>query len=258
MRQSCIYEGTVRHRRFRPVVNAFTYRVFFMYLDLHELPTLFDGYRLWSYDRPNIAYFRRRDHVGDPSVPLDTFVRNLAEERLGLRLSGPIRMLTHLRYFGHCFNPVTFYYCYDDDSTRVEALVAEVHNTPWGERHCYVFGHGESEHPSPGWMRFRLRKQFHVSPFMPMTIEYDWRFKEPGRMLNVHLMNFEGGERLFDATLSLERREIDGRSLARVLMAYPFMTVKVISRIYYQAARLLIKGAPFFTHPSKLGKLSED
>ncbi len=240
------------------MVNAFTYRVFFMYLDFGELPTLFDEYLLWSHEKPNIAYFRRKDHVGDPAVPLETFVRDLVAERLGERLSGPIRMLTHLRYFGHCFNPVSFYYCYDDDSTRVEALVAEVHNTPWGERHCYVFGSSQSDHPSPRWKRFRLSKQFHVSPFMPMTIDYDWRFKEPGESLNVHLMSSEGGARLFDATLGLRRREIDRGSLGRVLIGYPFMTAKVVSMIYYQAARLLIKGAPFFTHPSKLGKLSQD
>ena len=229
-----------------------------MYLDLGELPNLFDDYPLWSYEKPSLAYFRRRDHVGSPLVPLDGFVRGLVEERLGERPSGPIRMLTHLRYFGHCFNPVSFYYCYDDDSNRVEALVAEVHNTPWGERHCYVFGDSQSDHPSPLWMRFRLSKQFHVSPFMPMTIDYDWRFKKPGDSLSVHLMSFEGGSRLFDATLSLRRREIDRRSLRRVLIAYPFMTAKVVSMIDYQAARLLIKGAPFFTHPSKLGKLSQD
>ena len=258
MRQSCIYEGTIRHRRFQPVINTFTYRVFFMFLDLGELPELFEDHPLWSYQKPNIAYFRRKDHVGDPAVPLDTFVRRLVAERLGTVISGPIRMLTHLRYFGHCFNPVSFYYCYDEGAARVEALVAEVHNTPWGERHCYVLGRSESEQSPPGWMRFRLGKHFHISPFMPMSIDYDWRFKEPGRTLNVHLMNFEGGERLFDATLSLERRGIDRRSLNRVLVAYPFMTLKVISMIYYQAARLLIKGAPFFTHPSKVGRLSED
>ncbi|MCU0587953.1 MAG: DUF1365 domain-containing protein [Syntrophobacteraceae bacterium] len=258
MRASCIYEGTIRHRRFRPILNVFQYRVFLMFIDLADLPDLFEGYPLWSSRRPNLAYFRRRDHMGDPNIPLDTVVRDLVEERLGTRPSGPVRMLAHLRYFGYCFNPVSFYYCYGEDPTRAEALVAEVHNTPWGEKHCYVLGQSQSEHPSPRWKRFRLTKQFHISPFMPMTIDYDWRFQEPGETLGAHLTSSEGGRRLFDATLGLRRSEIDHRSLTRVLIAYPLMTLKVITLIYYQAARLLLKGAPFFSHPSKPGKILEN
>ena len=115
MTQSSIYEGTIRHRRFRPRPNEFQYRLFFMYLDLDELPTLFDIHPWWSYEKPNIACFRRRDHFGRPSVPLDTAVRDQVAEQLGWRPKGPIRLLTHLRYFGHCFNPASFYYCYDPE-----------------------------------------------------------------------------------------------------------------------------------------------
>ena len=249
--KSCIYEGRVRHRRFTPVVNAFHYRIYLVYLDLAELPYVFDAHPLWSAEHVNVAYFRRRDHLGDPRIPLDRAVRDLVEDRLGSRPEGPIRVLTHLRYFGYCFNPVSFYYCYDVEDRRVDALVAEVHNTPWLEEHCYVFGEAMNEHPHPGWKRYRFDKAFHVSPFMEMEIRYDWRFQVPGEALHVHMNLAAGAVRRFDATLCLKRTPITGRSLTRVLLAYPLMTWKVTAMIYRQAFRLLWKGARIHTHPKK-------
>lgn len=251
---SCIYEGTIRHRRFRPLENAFRYRLFMMFIDLDELPTLFDGRWFWSSREPNLAYFRRKDHLGDSRMPLEECVRNLVQERVGKRPPGPVRILTHLRYFGHCFNPVSFYYCYDDSGLRVEAIVAEIHNTPWGEEFCYVFGETQNEHPSDQWRRFRFGKAFHVSPFMDMNLSCDWRFKVPGESLGAHFINLENGDPFFDATLSLRRREINSSSLAKVLLAYPPMTLKILAMIYWQAARLLVKGAPFFVHPENRGR----
>ena len=248
---SCIYEGHVRHRRFRPVENSFRYRIFFMFLDLEELPGLFHKHILWSHDRINLAYLRRRDHLGETQVPLQQAVRNLVKERLGKRPTGPIRLLTHLRYFGYCFNPASFYYCYDQRDQEVETIVVEIHNTPWGEEYCYVLGEELNEHPVRGWKRYQFGKNFHVSPFMDMDIWYDWRFREPGISLSVHMNNFEKGKKLFDATLTLNRREIDSYALNRVLLAYPFMTLKVTTMIYLQALRLWSKGAPFYVHPDK-------
>ena len=248
---SCIYEGTVRHRRFRPVSNEFRYRLFLMFLDLNELPEVFKGRLAWSGDRFNLAYFRRADHLGDPQIPLDQAVRSLVEERTGARPTGPIRLMTHLRYFGYCFNPVSFYYCYDQAGSRVETIVAEIHNTPWQEVHCYVLGEALNEHPVRGWKRYQFAKDFHVSPFMDMGLWYDWRFREPGESLSAHLTDIEKGTKLFDATLSLRRREISDSALTRVLISYPFMTVKVTTMIHWQALRLLTKGAPFFVHPAK-------
>lgn len=248
---SRIYEGTIRHRRFAPVHNRFQYRLFLMYLDLSELPHLFRPYRFWSADSPNLAYFRRRDHLGDPRIPLDHAVRNLVETRLGERPSGPIRMLTHLRYFGYCFNPVSFYYCFDADDTRVETIIAEIHNTPWLEEYTYVLGDATNEHHHPQWRRFRFNKDFHVSPFMDMDIRYDWRFRMPGERLNVHMVNYRREEKLFDASLQLRRLEISSGALARVLTLYPLMTAKVAFLIYWQALRLMIKRTPFYVHPDK-------
>jgi DUF1365 family protein len=251
MIKSAIYEGSVRHRRFKPRPNKFQYRLFFMFLDLEELPALFDIHPLWSYQRWNIAYFRRKDHFGDPSVPMDAAVRDLVQTKIGHRPAGPIRLLTHLRYFGHCFNPASFYYCYDASDIRVETIVVEIHNTPWGEHHCYVLEDTHNEHPVNHWRRFRFNKSFHVSPFIDMDIHYDWRFRVPGEIIRVHMMDMENGKKLFDASLMLKRRPISHRELTRVLMKYPLMTMKVTTMIYFQALRLLLKNTPFFAHPKK-------
>jgi DUF1365 family protein len=248
---SCIYEGHVRHRRFAPVRNQFRYRVFLMYLDLAELPAIFQGRLLWSVDRVNLAYFRRRDHLGDPHVPLDQAVRDLVEEKTGTRPGGPIRLLTHLRYFGYCFNPASLYFCYDSSGEHIEAIVVQIHNTPWGEEHCYVLDEAHNESPSPRFKRFQFSKAFHVSPFMPMQIWYDWRFKEPGKTLSVHFTNYHDGEKIFDATMTLGRQEITPRVLSRVLLSYPPMTLKIITMIHWQALRLWLKGAKFYKHPKK-------
>jgi DUF1365 family protein len=219
-----------------------------MYLDLEELPTLFKGRPLWSSDRPTLAWFRREDHFGDPTVKMDEAVRGLVAERTGAHPTGPIRLLTHLRYFGFCFNPVSFFYCFDPSDSHVETLVAEVNNTPWGERHCYVLP--ESMNLGDGRKkRYRFEKQFHVSPFMDMNMRYDWRFVEPDRELVVHMENHDGDTKHFDATLTLEREEISAGSLMKVLAIHPWMTGKVIAAIHWQAFRLWWKKAPFYVHP---------
>jgi DUF1365 family protein len=247
--KSAIYEGTIRHRRHRPRPNAFEYGLFFMFLDLGELPELFNLHPLWSRERLNAATFRRRDHFGDPAIPLDQAVRDLVESHTGTRPQGPIRMLTHLRYFGYCFNPASFYYCYDSSDRYVETHVLEIHNTPWLERHCYVLDQRLNEHTFENWRRYRLDKAFHVSPFIGMNIKYDMRFREPGETLGVHIIDREAGQILFDATLRLRRRVITRRSLGRVLMEYPLLTLKVSTMIYWQALRLTLKRTPFFDHP---------
>jgi len=255
-RRSFIYTGRVEHRRYAPVGNAFSYRLFMLYLDLAELDEIFRGRWLWSVERANIASFLRRDHLGDPDMPLDEAVRNLVEARTASRPAGPIRILTHLRYFGHCFNPVSFYYCFDEQDQKPVAVVAEIHNTPWGEEFCYVMNWQNGEE-STGFRRFRFRKVFHVSPFMPMDIDYAWCFSVPGEKLLVTMENCRQGEKIFSASLSLARQKLNGKSLAKVLTSYPPMTVKVISSIYRQALRLKLKGAPYFPHPENI-KINEE
>ena len=249
--ESAIYEGTLRHRRFAPVVHAFAYRVALMWIDLAELDVVFRGRWLWSARRPAAAWLNRADYLGDAGVPLDQAVRDLVERETGRRPAGPVRMLTQLRTFGRCFNPVTFYYCYDAAGARVTDIVAEITNTPWNERHAYVLpAHGASR-----VMRWRFAKRFHVSPFMPMDVDYDWRFTPPGPRLAVHMQDRRDGAPIFDATLLLRRREITGGALAATLARHPLGPLRVLAAIYWQALLLWLKRAPFHTHPSKLATL---
>ena len=251
---SALYEGSVRHRRRGgDVRDEFHYGMFMTYLDLAELPDLFDRRLLWSARRPALAWFRRADYLGDPAVPLDLSVRALVAERTGKRPEGPIRLLTHLRCFGHCFNPVSFYYCFDPDGERVSAVVAHVTNTPWGESHSYVLDvEATSDHVSTKVMSGSFPKQLHVSPLMGMEHVYEWRLSEPGSQISVHIeSNDPGGEPFFDATLSLTRHEMTSRQMARALARYPFLTMRIIARIYTHALRLRLRGAHYFPHPEK-------
>jgi DUF1365 family protein len=236
---SAIYQGWLKHRRFAPRAHAFRYPLFLAYLDLAELEHVFRGRWLWSTHRRTVARFCRADHLGDPGVSLDDAVRSLVLAETGKRPEGRIALLTHLRYFGYCFNPVSFYYCFDR-TERVETVVAEVNNTPWGERHCYVLS-GPS-------LRFRTGKAMHVSPFMPMDVRYEWRFTEPGEHLVVGMALERCGNKIFDATLALQRKPISNH----VLVRYPLMTVQVIAAIHWQALRLWLKGVPLHDHPAKL------
>jgi len=247
---SRLYFGRVKHQRYTPVPHGFQYALFMLYLDLEELPTLFKKYWLWSTRRPALARFRREDHLGDKAVDLASEVRRFVEHESGIRLKGPIRLLTNLRYFGYGFNPVSFYYCFDEADEKIEVIVAEVNNTPWGEQYCYILP--ETHNKGDGTIkRFLLDKRFHVSPFMDMNIDYDWRFKIPAEKIVVHMNNYQQGEKLFDATLSLRQRPINGSNLAGVLIRYPLMTVKIIIAIHYQALRLWLKNVPFYPHPEK-------
>jgi DUF1365 family protein len=250
---SALYSGWVSHRRLQPTRNAFRYRLFMVWLDLAELDRAFAGRWLWSTRRAAPARFRRTDYLGPHDRPLDVAVRDLVEARTGARPAGAVRMLAHLRYFGYCFNPVTFYYCYDGDD-RLETIVAEITNTPWRERHQYVLplARAAADGPHHVW---QFGKDFHVSPFLPMAMDYEWRFDAPAERLNVHMVNRGVGAppetRVFDATLALEREEITGPALARALAGYPLITAKVVAMIHWQALKLWLKRTPFFVHPAK-------
>ena len=255
--ESCIYEGRVRHTRTEPVLHRFSYRMFMMYLDLDELPELFSKRWLWSTTRPALARFRRQDHLGAPDESLADSIRKLVEQETGKRPEGPIRLLTNLSYFGYCFNPVSFYYCFATDGETLQTIVAEVNNTPWGERDTYVLP-DSMDVGQRGVKRFRPEKKMHVSPFMSMDVGYDWCFTDPGDRLSVYMANSSGGKRMFDASINLTRTDISGRALASVLARFPFMTVKIIAGIYWQAFRLWLKRCPLYAHPDKRQKIAAE
>jgi uncharacterized protein len=226
--ESCLYEGWVAHHRGGDVPHAFRFPLAMLYLDLDELDAVFRGRWAWSARRPALAWVRRGDHLGASDVPLATAVRDLVEARIGVRPAGPIRLLTHPRYAGYVFNPLSLFYCFGAAGDRLQAVVADVTNTPWGERHQYVLAAapeaGRSDPGAPD--RYpRHGKAFHVSPFLPMALDYDWRIGRPGRSLGVRIAAHARdvaapAAPIFTARLALRRRPIDGRSLAGVLVRF--------------------------------------
>jgi uncharacterized protein len=250
---SAVYEGVVRHRRTETCSHAFSYRMAQLWLDLDELDSLFERRLLWSVDRPNLAEFRRSDYLGPSELPLTEAVRSRIAGVTSAVPDGPIRLLTHLRYGGHVFNPVSFYYCYAKDGCTLHTIVAEITNTPWNERHTYVLPLATAEvHGLQAVWSFE--KTFHVSPFLPMDCRYVWRFTAPANTLYVHMGVVREGRNSFEATLALKRLPLDSVSLRRVLWRYPLMTMQVICGIYWQALRLRLKGSPVHAHPGAFGE----
>lgn len=250
---SAIYQGTVQHRRHAPHAHAFNYQTAMLYLDLDEIDRVFAGRWLWSNRHRNLAEFRRSDYLGDAAQSLDEAVRSRVADTIGRAPEGPIRLLTHLRYFGHSFNPVSFYYCFEADGTTLDVIVAEITNTPWKQRHAYVLPVAMADR-SGASMSWRFVKKFHVSPFMAMQHDYKWRFMPPADTLCVHmdvLHQKDDTQREFDATLTLQRRQINAANLARVLLCHPFMTTRILSAIHWQALRLWLLGNPVHEHPDK-------
>lgn len=247
---SAIYRGSVRHRRYAPHPHAFRYPVAYLYLDLDEIDAVTALSPFWSSGRRNLAEFRRSDYHGDAATPLAEAVRDTVFAHSGRRPDGPIRLLAHARYFGHCFNPVSFYYCYERDGETLDCILAEITNTPWKERHAYVLPMRAGERHGSAW-HFGFDKDFHVSPFLPMQRRYDWRFQAPGEQLRVHMdVNREDG-RDFDATLVLDREPISRAALQRLLWRHPLMTMQVVAAIHWHAFIIWCKQNPVYDHPGK-------
>jgi DUF1365 family protein len=243
--KSRLYEGILRHRRVSPRKHEFQYRLCMPYLNLDEIPEIFDDNRFWSAKGRALAEFRRSDFLGDPDVPLADEVKRRILEETGVEHNGPIYLLANMRYFGYAINPIACYYCFNDDETALEFLVAEVNNTPWNERHSYVL-------PGPGaetWLNTEFDKAFHVSPFNPLAMRYRWRSNTPDSSLVLHMENTSDGEKVFDATLTLEAKPLTAANLNKLLLRHPFLTAKTGLAIYWQALRLYLKGVPVYSHP---------
>jgi DUF1365 family protein len=250
IRHSCAYEGSVHHRRRIPAEHSFRYRVFMLYLDLDELDEVFRKRLFWSVRRPAFARWRRSDYPGDPSQRLDDWARELVLERTGVRPTGPVRLLTHLRYAGSGFNPISVYYCVDDDGETLQWAVAEVTSTPWRERTHYVLDVRSPQRVHCG----RMAKALHVSPFLPMSLEYRWTLSRPGAGVAVTLDVLRGSDVVLETGLAMRRRELTGARLALLLLSHPPMSLRVVGGIYWQAFRLWRKGIPYHPHPRHLAE----
>jgi DUF1365 family protein len=246
MMESSIYVGKLRHRRFSPARHEFTYPLFMVFLDIDRLPELMRVSPFAGYNRWNWASYQERDHFGDVNLPLRERLARDAQGH-GVELSGGrIFLLTHLRYLGYNFNPVSFYYCYDGGG-QLQTILAEVNNT-FGETTNYWLNPSH-EQPAGGNKKYRFSKSFHVSPFMKMGQEYEWTFTPPAERLISQSKSYEDGQAIFDSTLKMERRDWSRQELHRILMRYPWMTMKVIAGIHWQALRLLLKRVPVVPHP---------
>ena len=280
---SCLYTGHIRHRRFVPVSNEFSYPIFMFYLDLDELQDVLSGKWYCSLNRLNFVSFWRKDYFGYESLNCQSETKkkrkpqsvqslkkavikkvcaDAKDRNIELPKIESVRLLTHLRYANMVFNPVTFYYCFDA-SEQLVAILAEITNTPWDERYTYVlhkgYSHSEMQYQSrsSNTHAFAFEKVFHVSPFNPMNMDYDWNFSEPGSKLFVHMNNFlqgasEDESKHFDATLVTSRKPLE--ELGKTLIRYPYMCVSVVLGIYWQAAKLWFKRSPFYSHPKYLNE----
>jgi uncharacterized protein len=246
MSASAVYEGWVAHRRLSPVPHSFRYRIFLPLIDLGELPAVLDPIPLWSARRPAPARFHRADFLGGSS-PLAEEARDLAQTRVGRRPAGPVSLLANPRYLGVGFNPISLLFCYDEDGGEVESVIAEVTSTPWKERTAYVLD-GRSR-DAAGTIRGKFDKAMHVSPFQPMDQSYSISVGDPGDDLRVAITSLERGREVFTASMALRRHELSRARMTRLLLRYPPMTIATLGRIYANALRLKLKGAPVFPHP---------
>jgi DUF1365 family protein len=262
IRDRCgLYVGTLRHRRFSPAAHEFTYPTFMVLLDIDALPAMMRVSRLTSYNRWNWAAYDERDHFGDPRRPLRERLSADAR-RQGIELGeGPILLLTHLRYCGYCFNPVSFFYCFDESGALVHVM-AEVRNT-FGGAHNYWLRPGGAARV----VRASAEKALYVSPFLPPALDYGFAFTAPGQRLVAQIDVFgraadpsdgaaehggsvSGRMPLFDATLSLAHRPWTASAIRAVLRRHPLETVKVIAAIHWQAWRLWWKRIPVHPRPA--------
>ena len=247
--RSCLYEGFVRHRRYDPVEHNFQYRLYMAYLDLDELhqerlPTLTkeEGFSPIS--------FLRTDHFGNPNEPLSQSIHELIRAQTGLVTKGPIRLLTQLRVWGHYFSPLNIFYCFEQDESTLSAIVAEVSNTPWMERHMYVLWPGNQLQDTQK-LKYQHPKSFHVSPFMGMDQVYNWSIGVPNQTVQVGINSTQAQQLLFSDALSLKRQPLNRPSLRRLQIRYPLITLKTVTVIYLQALQLWKKNCPFYPHPKK-------
>ena len=249
LRASRYLKARVTHHRAAACEHGFRRGVGYYELDLGELEEIFGRWPLASTEFPGLLWFRRSDYIGPAGKDLDLAVRDLVEREVGRRPAGAIRLVTQVRTLGYLFNPVSFYLCLDE-SGALDVFVAQITNTPWGERHAYVLDARKAEH-TPAGLRWRFDKEFHVSPFFPMEQVYEWTVAADPERLAIHMTNFEGERIVFTAGFEAERRALGMKALLGSALRHPLQPLRIHLSIYFHAARLWLKRAPFFSHPDK-------
>lgn len=236
---SALYRGRVMHRRTRPKAHMLTYRVFWLLLDLAEIDRLDQRVRLFSRNRFNLLSFHDRDHGDGSGAALRPQIETWLA-RSGVDIAGgPIRLLTMPRVLGYVFNPISLFYCHHADG-RLSAVVYEVTST-FGVRHAYVIP-VLAEDQTQGLIRQRAAKALHVSPFMGMEMDYEFRGHAPGERLDLTIDGLDVEGVLITASVAAQRRPLDDRTILGAVAAMPFLTLKVVAAIHWEALKLWLKG----------------
>ncbi|OCX54162.1 hypothetical protein BEL04_07805 [Mucilaginibacter sp. PPCGB 2223] len=244
---SCLYRAKVMHKRLAPKVHSFHYEVFMFYLDLDELDVLHKRMKLMSRNRFNLFNFRDRDHLQLPAGNPDASknIRQHITDYLkiqGIDIgSGRIMLLTNLCTLGYQFNPVSFYFCYNEASEPVSSVV-EVCNT-FREMKPYFLG---AETKNGDSFKLNTGKYFYVSPFIDMDTSFDFDLDIPGEKLRIRIDDHDqAGNRFFISTLSGTKVMLTDARLLQYFISFPLITLKVMGMIHWQAFRLWLKKMPF-------------
>jgi uncharacterized protein len=241
MRHSALYFGTVTHRRLRPRRHVLRYSVFWMLLDLDEVPDIAERLLPFSYNRFNILSFQDRDHGDGSTTPLRAQIERILAGA-GVVDCRTVRLLTMPRILGYAFNPISIYFCHRPDGS-VAALLYEVHNT-FGERHTYLYLGGSVRH-----LTHNCAKTFHVSPFLSMDIRYEFRTHIPDEKLSITIVGSDPNGTVIAAAMIGDRRPLELKQLLLAVGLYPLLTLKVIAAIHWNALMLWAKGVPVHTKP---------
>jgi len=237
--KSALYAGTISHTRYIPKVHGFSYPFFMYYLDLEEMEKGVHFGKWFSSMRSALSRFKREDYLGNADTPLAEAVKQKMLQLTGKKVEGKVFGLMNMRTLGLYFSPVNFYYGFDQQE-KPSHFLAEVSNTPWNERHCYAhILHGSNNRPTNP-------KEFKVSPFNPeRNQQYIWQIGIPEKEISIMLGVHDDRGHVFEAKLHLKENPFTLKTVKRYLRTTPAMTISIISKIYWQALKLYLKGIPF-------------
>ena len=241
---SCIYNGTVKHQRFKPIEHSLNYKTFSILLDLDEIENLAKNISIFSLNKFNIFSFYNRDHGARDEGSLKDWVqKNIKKFNISNNIT-KIKLLCYPRVFGYVFNPLSIFYCYENNDLK--AIFYEVKNT-FNEQHTYIFKIKDNEK-----IEQKCKKKFYVSPFMDMETYYNFKLLNPKEKLSIFIRQTNGEETVLTATQTGDKKEFSFKQLLINFFKYPLMTIKIISSIHYEAFFLWKKGAVYRKRDNKI------